>query len=88
MESFKNWKKKSNLNECACGCVSSPDSPCTCGCEQENEMEMHLKNLRIIAHYAKSIHEIIESGEDLEEWQQHKISVCRAYMSDVKHAFD
>lgn len=89
MKSFNEWKNKSKLNECACGCNSDPATPCTCGCQSEdNEMEMHLKNLRIIAHYAKSIHDMIENGQDLEEWQQHKISVCRAYISDVKHAFD
>lgn len=84
MKSYKEWK---NLSECSCGCS---DTPCSCGCngDHENEMEMHLKNLRIIAHYVKTIHDMIENGNDLEEWQQHKISVCRAYLSDVRHAFD
>ena len=87
MQSFNNWKKQNKLNECACGCNPDPNAQCTCGCE-DNEMETHLKNLRIIAHYAKAIHDMVQNGQDLEEWQQHKISVCRAYLSDVKHAFD
>ena len=83
MKSYKEWK---NINECSCGCDSDT---CSCGCEEKkNDMEMHLKNLRIIAHYAKSLHEMISSGHELEEWQQHKVSVCRAYLSDVRHAFD
>jgi hypothetical protein len=83
MKSFKQWK---DINEnCGCGCGS--DCECNDGGTSEG-METHLKNLRIIAHYAQKIHEMVENGADLEEWHQNKISVCRAYLSDIGHAFD
>jgi len=48
---------------------------------------MLMNNLKDIKEYADLILSMLEDHDQLDEWMENKISVCRAYMSDVGHAF-
>lgn len=49
--------------------------------------DMLKRNLKDIKEYAELILSIMEDHDQLEEWMENKISVCRANISDVAHAF-
>jgi hypothetical protein len=42
-------------------------------------------NLDHIARYAQSLHDMLPDDYALEDWAENKISISRAYISDVKH---
>ncbi len=49
--------------------------------------DMLMRNLKDISDYSNMILDLLTQEDQLEEWMEHKISVCRAYISDVAHAF-
>jgi len=54
----------------------------------DKEGKMAMSQLKNIAEYAMELHQMIEPyGENLqlEAWVQSKITICKEYMSKVKH---
>lgn len=58
-----------------------------CGCKlaESDGIEMFLANVAKIQEYAAEIMQLAHGLEDLEDWMEHKMSVCSQSMSDVKH---
>ncbi len=46
---------------------------------------MAKKNIAEICHYCNRLHEMVDEGESLPQWIEHKISQMRTHMGDVKH---
>jgi len=46
---------------------------------------MTYKNLHDLAEYGQKIDEMIEYGDRLPDWMQHKLAVARRHIGDVKH---
>ena len=60
--------------------------------EKTNEVsndrnDMLMSNLKTLIEHANLILDMLEPEDQLEEWMEHKISVSRAYITDVAHAF-
>ena len=49
--------------------------------------DMLKRNLKDIKEYAELILSMMDEHDQLEEWMENKISVCRSNISDVAHAF-
>lgn len=50
--------------------------------------DMDLQNCEQINEYSKIICDILHSGCCLDEWMQQKLTVCKTYISDIKHALE
>lgn len=49
--------------------------------------DMILSNLQSIIDHANMLTDMIEPNSKLEEWMEGKIAICKAYLSDIAHAF-
>jgi len=49
--------------------------------------DMLKRNLKDIQEYSSMMLDLLTSEDQLEEWMESKVAVCRAYISDVAHAF-
>ena len=70
--------------------TSYPEHEHDYGVEEEHtdggdEVEMTKQNLFQLSVYAAKLHDLIQEGEDVEEWVQEKIVEATSKISDVYH---
>ena len=46
---------------------------------------MAKKNIAEICHYCERLEALVDEGDRLPQWVEHKLSQMRTYMGDVKH---
>lgn len=71
-----------------------PTAAC-CGCDSEEEQEqeedsnrMNLSNAEKIGMVGSRIAEILHGGCELDAWMEQKLTICRAYVSDILNALE
>tara|TARA_R100000008_G_scaffold84754_2_gene72998 strand:+ start:1090 stop:1686 length:597 start_codon:yes stop_codon:yes gene_type:complete len=52
---------------------------------KRKESYMAKQNLDHLSEYAKELHAMLHDEFPLDDWAEHKISICTAHLSDVKH---
>ena len=90
-------KNNSNYNLFLAGLISENEyfdscTPVELPIENKNEAsndhnDMLMSNLKTLIEHATLMLNMLEPEDQLEEWMEHKISVARAYITDVAHAF-
>jgi hypothetical protein len=60
----------------------------TTGSPADESTDASLQNCEHIHEYSKAICDIVGSGCQLDEWMQQKLTVCKTYISDIKHALE
>ena len=67
-----------------CGCGSCP----TCDDNDKHDSYMAKPQLAKIARYAQKLHDMIEDGETLQDWQESKIAQMSQMIGDVYHSIE
>ena len=82
-----------NSSDCGCGTCETCDDGKEYG--SFDDVHGHHKSsymakpqLSKIANYAQSLHDMIEDGEALEDWQESKIAQMAQMMGDVYHSIE
>lgn len=55
---------------------------------EEKQNYMAKRNLQAILELAQEIDNSVQDGDELEDWVEDKLSVVKAYLSDVKYALE
>lgn len=53
----------------------------------DDHNQMLIRNLKDIVEHTNMLLDMVDESSNLHEWMESKIAVCKAYISDVAHAF-
>lgn len=85
-------KQNENYKLYLAGIISENEYYDICDDKQINEVsddgnDMIMSNLSSILDHAQMLKDRIKPDSELDEWMESKIAVCKAYLSDIAHAF-